>query len=113
MTSFGLTTSLLGIGLAACILLLIRRDHLYLSHGAFWLAVACVAAVLGIWPQLIDRVAVAVGISYPPTLMLLVAAIILFIKSLVTDITNTRLERNLRRLNQRLAMIESDIHRRP
>lgn len=112
MTSFGLTTSLLGIGLAVCILALIRRDHLYLSHGAFWIAVALIAAVLGVWPQLLDRVAVAVGIAYPPTLMLLVAVIILFIKSLVADITNTRLERNLRRLNQRLAMIESEIQRR-
>ncbi len=108
MAPLQITTTLLGIGLAAVILLLVRRDHLYLLHGLFWILVAGAAAVLGVWPGLIDRLAVMVGISYPPALLLLVAVVIVLVKTLHTDIVNTRVERDVRRLNQRLAILEAD-----
>ncbi|WP_353233646.1 DUF2304 domain-containing protein [Diaphorobacter ruginosibacter] len=109
MASLQTTTMLLGVGLAILILYLIRRDHLYLMHGLFWGAVAIAAAVLGSWPGLIDKLAHVVGIFYPPTLVLLFACIVLFIKALHADMMNTRIERDVRRLNQRLAMLESDM----
>ena len=65
MASLQLTTALMGLGLAALILLLVRRDRLYLMHGLFWVLVAALAAV------------------------------------------NTRIERDVRRLNQRLALLEA------
>lgn len=109
MASLQITTALLGIGLAALILYLIRRDHLYLMHGLFWVAVAAAAAVLGAWPGLIDRLASWTGFSYPPALLLLLACMILIIKALHADMVNTRIERDVRRLNQRLAMLEADL----
>jgi hypothetical protein len=108
MASLQITTAILGFGLAAAILLLLRRDHLYLAHGFFWFLVAGLAMLLGLWPGLIDRVAASVGISYPPALLFLVAAMVLIVKALHTDIVNTRIERQVRRLNQRLAMYEID-----
>ncbi|QIL73433.1 DUF2304 domain-containing protein [Diaphorobacter sp. HDW4B] len=109
MASLQTTTMLLGVGLAILILYLIRRDHLYLMHGLFWVAVAAAAALLGAWPGLVDRIAYSVGISYPPALLLLFACIVLFIKALHADMVNTRIERDVRRLNQRLAMLEADM----
>lgn len=106
MTSLQITTALLGIGLAAAILFLVRRDHMYVMHGMFWIAVAFFAAMLGLWPRLIDKMAAWVGISYPPAFLLLGVSIVLFIKALHTDMVNTRIERNLRLLNQRLAIFE-------
>ena len=108
MASLQLTTALMGMGLAALILLLVRRDHLYLMHGLFWVLVAALAAVLGAWPGLIDRLASVAGISYPPALLLLLASVVLFIKALHSDMVNTRIERDVRRLNQRLALLEAD-----
>lgn len=108
MASLQVTTALLGIGLAALILYLIRRDHLYLLHGLFWVIVACAAALLGAWPGLIDRLALVVGISYPPALLLLLACMVLLVKALHADMVNTRIERDVRRLNQRLALLEAD-----
>jgi hypothetical protein len=55
---------------------------------------------------LIDRVAQLVGISYAPAALLLGAVVVLFIKALYADMMQTRLERQLRRLNQRVAMLE-------
>ena len=103
-----MTTALLGLGLAAIILVLVRRDHLYVLHGLFWVAVAATAAVFGAWPGLIDRLAMVVGNTYPPALLLLGVAIVLLIKALHADILNTRIERDVRRLNQRLAMLEAE-----
>ena len=106
-----MTTGLIGLGLAIIILVLVRRDHLYLMHGLFWVVVAAAAAVLGAWPGLIDRLAMAVGISYPPALVLLLANVVLLLKALHADMLNTRIERDVRRLNQRLAMLEADLLR--
>ena len=108
MASLQATTALMGIGLAVLILYLIRRDHLYLMHGLFWVVVAVFAALLGAWPGLIDRLASWTGFSYPPALLLLLACMVLLIKALHADMVNTRIERDVRRLNQRLAMLEAD-----
>jgi hypothetical protein len=108
MNSLYYTTSLLGVGLAAVIIFLLRRDHLHLSHGVFWLMVAFFAAIFGLWPVTIDYLAEVVGISYPPALFFLATVILLLIKALHADILNTRIERQVRRLNQRLAMYELD-----
>lgn len=108
MSSLHLTTGLLGVALAAIILLLLRRDHLYVMHGLFWVVVAAAAVTLGLWPGLIVWLAAFTGISYPPALLLLVGVIVLFVKALHADMLNTRLEREVRRLNQRIAMLEAD-----
>ena len=106
MPALQITTSLLGLGLAALIFVLLRRDHLYIHHGLFWIVVAALGALLGLWPGLIDSVAQLVGISYAPAALLLGAVVVLFIKALYADMMQTRLERQLRRLNQRVAMLE-------
>lgn len=109
MASLQLTTTLLGVGLSVVILILLRRDHLHLAHGLFWITVAGCAALLGLWPGLIDRIARIAGISYSPALLLLIVNIVLILKSLHSDIVNTRIERQVRRLNQRLALYELEL----
>jgi hypothetical protein len=86
MASLQLTTTLLGVGLSAVILFLLRRDHLHLTHGLFWITISGIAALLGLWPGLIDFIARVVGIAYPPALLLLGASIVLLVKSLYADI---------------------------
>jgi len=107
MANLQITTSLLGIGLAILILHLLRRDHIYILHALFWIGIAALAALLGLWPGLIDRIASWVGISYPPAALLLGAVVVLLVKSLYADITHTQLERQVRRLNQRIAMLDA------
>lgn len=106
MANLQITTSLLGLSLAVAILYLLRRDHIYILHGVFWICIAFLAALLGIWPGLIDRAAAMVGISYSPAALLLGAVVVLLIKALYADMTHTELERQVRRLNQRIALFE-------
>ncbi len=106
MASLQITTAILGFSLAAAIILLLRRDHLYLIHGFFWFCLAGLVMLLGLWPGMIDRLAAMAGVGYPPALLFLGAAMVLIVKALHTDIINTRIERQVRRLNQRLALHE-------
>lgn len=110
MAPFNLTTSLLGLGLALTIVLLIRRDDLYLRHGIFWLLVALAAACFGLWPRTLDWIGNLVGVRYSPALALLAAVIALLIKALHADVAQTRLETEIRYLQQSVALLESELN---
>ena len=111
MLSLQITTSILGLGLAVLILRLLRQDRLYIRHAVFWTSTAVAAAVLGLWPKLIDIISMALGISFPPAALLLLACLVLLLKALYADILHTETERNIRRLNQRLALLEVEIEK--
>lgn len=108
--------SVLGIGLCATILLLVRRDHLYIRHAVFWMTVALASVILGLWPSLIDTIGELTGVAYPPALLFLLSIMMLIVRAVVADTAFTRLSRDVRRLNQRIALMESadcDRERRP
>ena len=108
MKSYHLAVLIMGFGLAIGILYLVRRDHLYIRQGLFWISIALLSLGLAIWPTLIDTVGGALGIAYPPTLLFLVAIVVLVVKALLNDIALTKVRRDLRRLNQRIALLEAD-----
>lgn len=97
----------IGFGLAYGILHLVRRDHLYIRQGVFWIGIALLSLGLAVWPHLIDSLGGALGIAYPPTLLFLVAIVVLVVKALLADIALTKVRRDLRRLNQRIALLET------
>ena len=113
MKSYHLTVLVIGIGLAIAILYLVRREHLYIRQGVFWILIAAASLLLGSWPQLIDRVADVLAVAYAPTLLFLAALVVLVVKALFGDIALTRLRRDLRRLNQRIALLETEQPPRP
>ena len=108
MKDYHLTVLVIGIALAAGILYLVRRDHIYIRQGMFWITVALVTLAFAFWPTLIDLVGGALGIAYPPTLLLLAAIIVLVLKALYADIALTKANRDIRRLNQRMALLEAE-----
>ena len=107
MKDYYYTVLVTGIALAAGILYLVRRDHLYIRQGLFWIAAALVSLAFAIWPTAIDAIGGELGIAYPPTLLFLTAILVLVVKALFADIAVTKLRRDLRRLNQRIALIEA------
>ena len=85
MKSYHLVVLVMAVGLAIGILYLVRRDHIYIRQGVFWIGIALFSLLLGLWPALIDQVGTLLG-----------------------DIALTKLKRDLRRLNQRIALLEAD-----
>jgi hypothetical protein len=97
-----------GILLAVVVFVLLRRDKLYVRDAVFWLAVAAASIVFGIYPRSVEWIGKSVAESPVPVLFLSTICGVLTIKSLVADIALTTLRRDVRRLNQRIAMTESE-----
>lgn len=104
-----ITAFLIGIVLAGSILFLVRRDHLHGPYALWWLAVAGITLVLGFAPRLVDRIAEFAGIAYPPALPIIVGLSLILIRLLQLDIERSRQERQLRRLTQKMAILEEEI----
>ena len=99
----------LGIILAVGILWLVRRDRMHGSYALWWLLIAAGALLLGFYPRLVDWVGVKLGVAYPPMLLAMVAIIAILLKLLGVDIDVTRRERRLRRLLQKVALLEMEL----
>ena len=108
MKDYHYTVLVIGFALAFGILHLVRRDHIYIRQGLFWIVTAMVSLLFAMWPYLIDELGRLLGIAYPPTLFLLVAIIVLVLKALFADIALTKVRRDVRRLNQRIALMEAE-----
>ena len=104
-----LITSIIGIATAVIIVILIRRDHLHVRYGLWWMMAALVFALLGLFPALFDNLAKYLGVAYPPILAITVGVVILVLKILVMDIERSRNAIRLQRLTQRIALLESDL----
>ncbi len=102
-------TGIIGFATAITIMILIRRDHLHVRYGLWWMAAAVIFGLLGLFPALFDSFAQQIGISYPPMLALTIAVLVLVIKILVMDIERSRNAVRVQRLTQRIALLESDL----
>jgi hypothetical protein len=104
-----LITSIIGIVTAVIILILIRRDHLHVRYGLWWMAAAIAFALLGLFPALFDGFAKYMGIANPPILAMTIGLVILVLKILVMDIERSRNAIRMQRLVQRIGLLESDM----
>ncbi|TVR62026.1 MAG: DUF2304 domain-containing protein [Candidatus Competibacteraceae bacterium] len=107
MITYQVTSMVIGVTLAAAILFLVRRDHLHGPYAIWWIGAAVTVAVLGLFPRLFDVLALKLGVSYPPMLALVLGFALLLVKILTMDLERSRQERQIRRLAQRLAMLEA------
>jgi hypothetical protein len=106
-----ITSAILGIGLAGAILFLVRRDHLHGPYAVWWFAVATATFVLGVFPEVVVWLGHATGIVYAPVLPIIIGLSLVLIRLLKLDIDRSRQERRVRRLTQKLAILEQELDR--
>jgi hypothetical protein len=104
-----IVTGIIGLITAITIVVLIRKDHLHVRFGLWWVVAAGMFALLGFFPPFFDSIAKYLGIAYPPVLALTIGAVVLVIKILVMDIERSRNAVRQQRLTQRIALLESDL----
>lgn len=104
-----LTIFIIGALLSISILYLVRKGKLHGPYATWWLMVAVFTIVLSSFPKIIDWVAAKVGITYPPTLLLVLAVSFILIRMLTMDLALSRKEQKIRRLTQRIAMLEEGL----
>ncbi len=109
--SLGMFSAALAGAVVVAIFWLLRRDRLPVMHSLWWLVVAGLIAILGFFPGLIDIAAAQVGVDYAPSLLFIVAILVLLIKLLLEDVDVSHDRRRLLRLAQKVALLEEEISR--
>lgn len=109
MISYSITSAIIGGTIGLSILYLIRQDRLRAPYAVWWMIVALAVILLGLFPQLVDLIASRLGVHYPPILVVIVALGLLLLKILTMDIERTKQEQQLRRLTQRIALLEAKL----
>lgn len=108
MPFYNIVTASIGICTAAVILFLVRKDKLSVNYSLWWGMLALGLVLFGVVPSLIDFIGKAVGVHYPPILIVIIAICLIFIKLLFMDLHRSRHEQQIRILTQRLALYEKD-----
>jgi hypothetical protein len=101
-------------GLFAIVFELVRRRRLMERYALLWLFSAGVLLALALWRQLLEKVADAVGIFYPPSALFAIAfgfvlVLLLHFSLAVSRLTeqNKVLAQQLGRVQQRLDVLEA------
>lgn len=106
-----ITSAILGVVIAGAILFLVRRDHLHGPYALWWLGVAAATFVLGVFPKVVAWLGRETGIVYAPVLPIIIAVALIMLRMLKLDIDRSRQERQMRRLTQKLAILERELER--
>lgn len=107
--TFQIFVGLLALAVVIMILWLIRHERLPINRSLWWIAVALVIGVFGLFPQLVDQLAQLVGVNYPPALLFTLAILTLLIKLLLEDMEVAAQQRRILRLAQKTAILEEKI----
>ena len=109
MSNPQIVSSIIGLIIASVIFYLVRKDHLKPKQAFRWFAVAIAIAVIGLYPTIIDRIGLALGIAYPPIIPLIIGLCAALVKILLMDIERNKMNVTQDRIVQRLAMLETDL----
>lgn len=110
MISYQSTSSVIGVVVAIIIIVLMRRGRLHGPYALWWLSGAAVFVLLGLFPSVIDKIGRELGINYPPILAVLLGFILIMIKVLLLDLERSRQEVAIRRLVQRVALLQTKLN---
>jgi hypothetical protein len=104
--TFGVVIS---VALLLLVLELVRRKRLSEEYAFLW--VVCAVAVLGISLRrdLLDHTALWLGVYYPPSLLLLILLVAVFIGSLTFTVVLSRHRRQIERLIEDSAIMSAEI----
>jgi hypothetical protein len=99
-------------GLIFVLLELVRRRRLLERYALLWLFSALVLLALAVWRDLLEQVADALGVAYPPNALFLIAFGFVLVLLLHFSLAVSRLSDQTKVLAQRLALLEERVGRR-
>lgn len=87
---------------------MLRRSQLAPRYAVLWMAVGVVLLFLASFPGTVDRVSIAVGISYGPATVFLGAITVLFVVVVHFSWELSRLQERTQILAQEVALLRAD-----
>jgi hypothetical protein len=104
---------LVSIGVSVALLLtvieLVRRRQLTEEYSLIWIASAVALLGLSLWRNMLDLTAIALGVHYPPALLLLALTFFVVIVSLYFSVVVSRHRKQIERLVEELALLDADM----
>jgi hypothetical protein len=88
---------------------LLRRRALREKYAALWLLVSVVALVFAVFPELLNRLARALGFQVPANLLFALAALVLLVVSMQLSLELGRVEDKSQRLAEEVALLRLDL----
>jgi hypothetical protein len=98
------STLLLGL-----VLELVRRRRLTEEHSLIWVIGALALLALSSWRNVLDVLAPAIGVHYPPALLLLALTGFVLLVSLYFSVVISRQRRDIERLLEEIALLGTDV----
>ena len=95
--------------LLALVIELTRRRRLSDDYALTWIACAVALLAISVFRGALDRIALWLGIYYPPALLLLGLIALVFIAALSFSIVVSRQRRQIERLIQEVAILEAEL----
>jgi len=106
LPAYNYFTAILGIATAGLIIYLIRRDSLSANYVVWWFCVAVGLIFVGFFPKVVNYFGRAMGVGYPPVILIALSWCMILVKLIFMDIDRSRQERKIKILVQRLAVYE-------
>ena len=97
------------LALIGFVVFTIRRSLLNTRYALTWLAASIVLLVLSLFRPVLDWIALALGVAYPPSLLFLVAFIFLLLIVLHYSLVISSHRDSIRRLGQAVARLEREL----
>lgn len=107
IVSYKTSSLLIALFFFLVIVKLIRKGRLHEKYSLMWLVIGLGILAVGAFPQLIDRVAVYLGVGYAPILLVYVGMGLLFVQQLHIFINTSKNETRIKELAQELAVLQT------
>ena len=95
--------------LLAVVVELVRRRQLTEEYSFIWIVCAVAMLGLSLWRNVLDVAAAALGVHYPPALLLLVLTFFVVLISLSFSIVVSRHRKRIERLVEEVALLDADL----
>jgi hypothetical protein len=95
--------------LLASIVELVRRGRLTEEYSLIWIVCAVALFALSLWRNLLDVAASALGVHYPPAVLLLVLTFFVVIVSLYFSVVVSRHRKDIERLVEEIALLDEQV----
>jgi hypothetical protein len=96
-------------GLLVAVIELVRRGRLTEEYSFIWIVSAAALLALSLWRNLLDLAASALGVHYPPAVLLLVLTFFVVIVSLYFSVVVSRHRKDIEKLVEEMALLEAEI----
>jgi hypothetical protein len=88
---------------------LVRRGRLTEEYSFIWIVCAVALFALSLWRNLLDVAASALGVHYPPAVLLLVLTFFVVIVSLYFSVVVSRHRKDIEKLVEEVALLDEQV----